>query len=147
MKKSPLRVQSLAKMENQFCGKEGLVKLLKQHFGYSEFRGKQLEAIEAILSGKDCFCLMPTGGGKSMCYQIPALAKTGIVLVVCPLIVLTVYVGLLNSSDSIDGKPSYGIKGERDCCRISLLDSDVTDKEKGLTSERENYDYEQTVTW
>ncbi|OVA05616.1 hypothetical protein BVC80_7003g3 [Macleaya cordata] len=51
MKKSPLRVQSLAKMENQFCGKEGLVKLLKQHFGYSEFRGKQLEAIEAILSG------------------------------------------------------------------------------------------------
>ncbi|KAI4335195.1 hypothetical protein L6164_013865 [Bauhinia variegata] len=68
--------------------KEALVKLLRWHFGYPEFRGKQLDAIQAVLSGRDCFCLMPTGGGKSMCYQIPALAKTGIVLVVCPLIAL-----------------------------------------------------------
>ncbi|KAI3997448.1 hypothetical protein MKX01_008055 [Papaver californicum] len=65
---------------------ESLVNLLKQHFGYSKFRGKKFKAIEAVLSGKDCFCLMPTGGGKSMCYQIPALAKTGIGLVVSPLI-------------------------------------------------------------
>uniref|UniRef100_A0A0E0K5Y9 ATP-dependent DNA helicase n=1 Tax=Oryza punctata TaxID=4537 RepID=A0A0E0K5Y9_ORYPU len=57
-----------------------LESVLKQHFGYSGFRGKQLEAIEAVLSGRDCFCLMPTGGGKSMCYQIPALVKSGIVL-------------------------------------------------------------------
>ncbi|KAL4329143.1 hypothetical protein HN51_036138 [Arachis hypogaea] len=70
------------------CGKEALVKLLRWHFGYPDFRGKQLDAIQAVLSGRDCFCLMPTGGGKSMCYQIPALAKTGIVLVVCPLIAL-----------------------------------------------------------
>ncbi|KAF5179271.1 Atp-dependent dna helicase, partial [Thalictrum thalictroides] len=74
--------------KKQLCGKEDLAKILKHKFGYSEFRGKQFEAIEAVLSGKDCFCLMPTGGGKSMCYQIPALAKQGIVLVVCPLIAL-----------------------------------------------------------
>ncbi|XP_047082782.1 ATP-dependent DNA helicase Q-like 3 isoform X2 [Lolium rigidum] len=65
-----------------------LENVLKQYFGYSEFRGRQLEAIEAVLSGRDCFCLMPTGGGKSMCYQIPALVKAGIVLVISPLIAL-----------------------------------------------------------
>ncbi|CAM8987532.1 unnamed protein product [Rhodiola kirilowii] len=74
--------------EKKLSGKEALVKLLRWHFGYAEFRGKQLEAIETVMSGRDCFCLMPTGGGKSMCYQIPALAKNGVVLVVCPLIAL-----------------------------------------------------------
>uniref|UniRef100_A0A7C9EJK4 ATP-dependent DNA helicase n=2 Tax=Opuntia streptacantha TaxID=393608 RepID=A0A7C9EJK4_OPUST len=88
MKKSPLPVQNICGTQKNACGKEALVKILRWHFGHSEFRGKQLEAIEAVLSGNDCFCLMPTGGGKSMCYQIPALAKKGIVLVVCPLIAL-----------------------------------------------------------
>lgn len=90
MKKSPLPLQNASgSSKNRSLGKEALVKLLRWHFGHHEFRGKQLEAIEAVLSGRDCFCLMPTGGGKSMCYQIPALAKkTGIVLVVCPLIAL-----------------------------------------------------------
>ncbi|XP_022751520.1 ATP-dependent DNA helicase Q-like 3 isoform X3 [Durio zibethinus] len=89
MKKSPLPVQNLSGEEkHRKCRKEALVKLLRWHFGHPDFRGKQLEAIEAVLSGRDCFCLMPTGGGKSMCYQIPALAKTGIVLVISPLIAL-----------------------------------------------------------
>nr|CAB3451267.1 unnamed protein product [Digitaria exilis] len=65
-----------------------LENVLNRYFGYSGFRGKQLQAIEAVLSGRDCFCLMPTGGGKSMCYQIPALVRTGIVLVISPLIAL-----------------------------------------------------------
>ncbi|KAK5784552.1 hypothetical protein PVK06_039078 [Gossypium arboreum] len=87
MKKSPLPLQNLgAKDKRRKCGREALVKLLRWNFGHPDFRGNQLEAIEAILSGRDCFCLMPTGGGKSMCYQIPALAKTGIVLVISPLI-------------------------------------------------------------
>ncbi|KAJ9172601.1 hypothetical protein P3X46_015818 [Hevea brasiliensis] len=88
MKKSPLTVQNICGNEKKTTGKEALVKLLRWHFGFSDFRGKQLEAIQAVLSGRDCFCLMPTGGGKSMCYQIPALAKPGIVLVVSPLIAL-----------------------------------------------------------
>ncbi|KAG8662853.1 hypothetical protein MANES_01G152300v8 [Manihot esculenta] len=88
MKKSPLPLQNICGNEKKIIGKEALVKLLRWHFGFSDFRGKQLEAIQAVLSGRDCFCLMPTGGGKSMCYQIPALAKPGIVLVVSPLIAL-----------------------------------------------------------
>ncbi|KAK4755943.1 hypothetical protein SAY87_009700 [Trapa incisa] len=92
MKKPPLPLQSAGgsgknRGQNRY-EKEALVKLLRWHFGHAEFRGKQLEAIEAVLSGRDCFCLMPTGGGKSMCYQIPAMARPGIVLVVCPLIAL-----------------------------------------------------------
>lgn len=88
MKKSALPLKNICGFEKKKCGKEALVKLLRWHFGFSQYRGKQLEAIESVLSGRDCFCLMPTGGGKSMCYQIPALVKPGIVLVVCPLIAL-----------------------------------------------------------
>ncbi|GAA0165817.1 DNA helicase [Lithospermum erythrorhizon] len=86
MKKSPLPIQNICGLGKKTIDEETLVKLLRWHFGHSKFRGKQLEAIQAVLSGRDCFCLMPTGGGKSLCYQIPALAKTGIVLVVSPLI-------------------------------------------------------------
>ncbi|KAG6511851.1 hypothetical protein ZIOFF_029929 [Zingiber officinale] len=88
MKKSVLPVKSIKGSGSQNLRKEDLENLLSYHFGYSGFRGKQLEAIDAVLSGKDCFCLMPTGGGKSLCYQIPAVAKSGIVLVICPLIAL-----------------------------------------------------------
>ncbi|XP_074556671.1 ATP-dependent DNA helicase Q-like 3 [Curcuma longa] len=88
MKKSVLPVKSMKGSGSQNLGKEDLENLLSHYFGYSGFRGKQLEAIYAVLSGKDCFCLMPTGGGKSLCYQIPALAKSGIVLVISPLIAL-----------------------------------------------------------
>ncbi|CAM0943695.1 unnamed protein product [Alopecurus aequalis] len=88
MKKAlPLKGGSSGSRHGTKSPKE-LENVLKQYFGYSEFRGRQLEAIEAVLSGRDCFCLMPTGGGKSMCYQIPALVKAGIVLVISPLIAL-----------------------------------------------------------
>ena len=62
--------------------------ILKETFGYDEFRGQQQTAIERALAGKDSLVLMPTGGGKSACYQVPALLMDGITLVVSPLIAL-----------------------------------------------------------
>jgi ATP-dependent DNA helicase RecQ len=62
--------------------------LLRSVFGYLEFRGHQLEVINAVTNGQDCLVLMPTGGGKSICYQIPALILPGVTLVVSPLIAL-----------------------------------------------------------
>ena len=62
--------------------------ILKQYYGHSAFRAGQEALIDAILSGRDALCVMPTGGGKSLCYQIPALLLPSITLVVSPLISL-----------------------------------------------------------
>ncbi len=62
--------------------------ILKNTFGYSEFRHNQAEIIQALLEGRDVLTLMPTGGGKSLCYQIPALVCEGVGIVVSPLIAL-----------------------------------------------------------
>ncbi|TXI18490.1 MAG: DNA helicase RecQ [Nitrosomonas sp.] len=62
--------------------------ILKEIFGYPDFRGQQAEVISHLASGGDCLVLMPTGGGKSLCYQIPALLRDGVAIVVSPLIAL-----------------------------------------------------------
>lgn len=62
--------------------------LLREHFGFPHFRKGQLDILRSVSSGKDTLAVMPTGGGKSLCYQIPALDRPGIVLVVSPLISL-----------------------------------------------------------
>ena len=65
-----------------------LSSLLKRTFGYATFRPLQREIIEATLAGQDVFALLPTGGGKSLCFQLPALARDGLTVVVSPLIAL-----------------------------------------------------------
>ncbi len=77
---------------------EDFKKYLKQFFGFSAFKGLQEPVIENLLDGKDTFVIMPTGGGKSMCYQLPALICEGTALVVSPLIAL-----MKNQVDTIRG--------------------------------------------
>jgi ATP-dependent DNA helicase RecQ len=74
---------------------------LKKHFGYSEFRPLQEEIIRDALAGRDLFALLPTGGGKSLCFQLPALMRSGLTIVVSPLISLM--------KDQVDALQTSGI--------------------------------------
>jgi ATP-dependent DNA helicase RecQ len=67
---------------------EALNEVLRERFGHAQLRGPQREVIEAVLAGRDVLLTMPTGGGKSLCYQLPALLLDGLTLVVSPLIAL-----------------------------------------------------------
>ena len=71
---------------------------LKTVFGFDKFKGDQLKVVKALLKGKDCFVIMPTGGGKSMCYQLPAMMKEGTAIIISPLIAL-----MKNQVDAIRG--------------------------------------------
>jgi ATP-dependent DNA helicase RecQ len=78
-----------------------LLPLLKQYFGFTSFRPFQEEIIRDALAGKDVFALLPTGGGKSLCFQLPAMARPGLTVVVSPLIALM--------KDQVDGLQASGV--------------------------------------
>ena len=80
-------------------------KELKKYFGFSKFKGLQEEVVKCVLLGESTFVIMPTGGGKSLCYQLPALVMEGTAIVVSPLIAL-----MKNQVDAIRGISSeYGV--------------------------------------
>jgi ATP-dependent DNA helicase RecQ len=67
---------------------DDLERALSTHFGWDDFRPGQRPVVEAMLAGRDCLAVLPTGGGKSLCYQLPALVRGGLVLVISPLVAL-----------------------------------------------------------
>ncbi|MCH4886358.1 DNA helicase RecQ [Acidaminobacter sp. JC074] len=95
--------------------------LLKKHFGYDTFRYGQEEIIDMIVSGSDVLAIMPTGGGKSLCYQLPALLLDGICIVISPLIALM--------KDQVDGLNESGIPATYLNSTLTLSESNERVKE------------------
>src|SRR5512135_3555847 len=89
---------------------------LKTVFGFHDFRAPQQEVIEQVIAGQDVFLVMPTGGGKSLCYQIPALHRDGVAIVVSPLIALM--------KDQVDALIANGV-------RAAFLNSSLSSVEVG----------------
>jgi ATP-dependent DNA helicase RecQ len=94
--------------------------ILKKYFGYSDFRGQQAEIIENLINGKNLFVLMPTGGGKSLCYQIPSIMMPGTAIVVTPLISLM--------KDQVDILQKIGIQSEFLANSKSISDQKIIER-------------------
>ncbi|WOD38337.1 DNA helicase RecQ [Nodosilinea sp. E11] len=95
---------------------------LKHHFGYDQFRPGQRSVIEAVLKNQDALVIMPTGGGKSLCYQLPALLKLGVMVVISPLIALM--------QDQVDSLTDNGIAAT--CLNSSLAFDTIRQREADL---------------
>jgi ATP-dependent DNA helicase RecQ len=100
---------------------EGAREILRRTFGHAEFRGRQAEVIAEVLAGRSAMAVLPTGGGKSVCYQIPAMMRPGLGLVVSPLIALM--------TDQVAGLQQSGVAAAK-------LDSTGDARERAQTWER-----------
>ena len=87
--------------------KENLTEALKKYFGFDKFKGEQEAIVQNVLDGNDTFVLMPTGGGKSLCYQLPSLLMEGTAIVISPLIALMKNQVDVISSMSDEGTAHY----------------------------------------
>lgn len=102
-------------------------KELKKYFGFSQFKGLQEQVIQSIISGKNTFVIMPTGGGKSLCYQLPALIQEGTAIVVSPLIAL-----MKNQVDAIRSLSSEN--GVAHVLNSSLTKTEIAQVKKDISS-------------
>ncbi|MBC7747345.1 MAG: ATP-dependent DNA helicase RecQ, partial [Methylotenera sp.] len=102
-------------------------KELKKYFGFSQFKGLQEQVIKSILNQQNTFVIMPTGGGKSLCYQLPALVQEGTAIVVSPLIAL-----MKNQVDAIRSLSSEN--GVAHVLNSSLTKTEITQVKKDITS-------------
>ena len=100
---------------------------LKQYFGFSQFKGLQEKVIKNIINDQNTFVIMPTGGGKSLCYQLPALVKDGTAIVISPLIAL-----MKNQVDAIRGISSN--KGIAHVLNSSLNKTEVRQVKEDITN-------------
>ena len=96
--------------------KDNKLNTLKQYWGFSVFRPLQEEIIDQVISKKDVLALLPTGGGKSICYQLPALMMEGVCLVISPLIALM--------QDQVNILNSKGVKAELINSTLNFRDID-----------------------
>ena len=102
-------------------------KELKKYFGFNQFKGLQEQVIRSLISGKNTFVIMPTGGGKSLCYQLPALMKEGTAIIVSPLIAL-----MKNQVDAIRSLSSEN--GIAHVLNSSLNKTEINQVKKDITS-------------
>ena len=100
-KKSTVKLSSKSK-DNELTAAARLTDHLQKHFGFDSFKEPQEDIIKNLLAGKDTFVVMPTGGGKSLCYQLPALISEGCAIIVSPLIAL-----MKNQVDLVRGYSSF----------------------------------------
>lgn len=104
-----------------------LHKELKKYFGFDQFKGLQEQVVRSIVSGKNTFVIMPTGGGKSLCYQLPALIQDGVAIVVSPLIALM--------KNQVDALRSLGSEmGIAHVLNSSLTKTEINQVKKDITS-------------